>query len=509
MKTKNLAQKRRNPVPVLFFYWATIVVPLYLQRQYFNVVQAKCWCVNFGAVVTLGVTLLYALWNGGEDARQEGPERRRLPLDLPELALLGLGLTAAVSSLRSDDPLYSFLGGDGAGVGALLWLNLALLALLLRRCLRYRQWMWLPMMAVNLLVFGLCVPHSMGVDVFGLHERIVPGQYYWYLSTLGHVNMLAGYLALLVPLFAVFYLYSETILEQILYLLLWGPTCVSMVLCGSDGMYVGLGVAAFFAIPCALHSALRLRRAMVLLACYGAVLVLVRSLSVFAQRRAEINGLSGALLDSSAGAAMLLGCTGAALLCWCLEERITQTLLRRASVVLEGLLCAVAAFFAVQTVQTFDDSWGTKRGLIWRYSLELYQKFPLLDKLLGIGPERLRAPYDELSQMHGGRVVAAHNELLQLLLTCGAAGALLWLVFWAWVLFSGVRRQVWQGSACAFFLPLCGYLGQSLVNSSNPTNVGLLCVMAACYRIALDDGADLRLRFGRREQEQGKAIDSV
>lgn len=496
MNLQKTGAERRNPMPLVYFFWATLVVPLYLQRQYFNVVQAKCWCVNVGALLTLGLTLLYALWTGADRA----PKPRAVAPELPELALLGLGLTATLSSLRSDSPLLSFLGADGAGVGALLWLNVALLSLLLRRCFRYEQRLWLPAMAVNLVVFGLCVPHSMGVDVLGLHERIVPEQYYWYLSTLGHVNMLAGYLCVIVPMLAVFYLLSETIQEQILYLVLWLSACLSMVLCGSDGLYLGLGAAAFFAIPCALESPKRLRRSLLLVACYGGALIVVRAADAFAARRAVINGLSGDLLNSPAGVLLLvLGGVGA-LLVWRLEKQLTPKRLRVGVWLLEGLMSAVVAGFVVHAVFTFDDEWGTKRGLIWRYSLELYQKLSPVDKLLGLGPERLRGPYEELTQLHGGRIVASHSEPIQLLLTTGAVGLLFWLVFWVWVILGGLHTRAWRGRESAFFLPLCAYLGQCMVNSSNPTNVGLLCVMLACYRIARTDGVDLRLMVPNKEK---------
>ena len=35
----------------------------------------------------------------------------------------------------------------------------------------------------------------------------------------------------------------------------------------------------------------------------------------------------------------------------------------------------------------FNDDWGTHRGYIWHLAIRIYQKFPILHKLFGYGPD--------------------------------------------------------------------------------------------------------------------------
>lgn len=77
----------------------------------------------------------------------------------------------------------------------------------------------------------------------------------------------------------------------------------------------------------------------------------------------------------------------------------------------------------------FDDRWGNYRGGVWKRCLKLYAGSDLKTRLLGLGPDRLKAP---LSAMYGKEIAAfshktfdnAHSSLLQYLLTTGAAGTL-------------------------------------------------------------------------------------
>jgi O-antigen ligase len=77
----------------------------------------------------------------------------------------------------------------------------------------------------------------------------------------------------------------------------------------------------------------------------------------------------------------------------------------------------------------FDDSWGTRRGQNWKYSVSIYvNEFSPIQKLIGIGPDCYK-PYEleyhsEYAALWVSPIANAHNEFLTSMISSGILGTI-------------------------------------------------------------------------------------
>lgn len=144
------------------------------------------------------------------------------------------------------------------------------------------------------------------------------------------------------------------------------------------------------------------------------------------------------------------------------------------------------------TYLVFNDSWGTKRGYIWRKSLELYQDFEGMHKIFGFGPDtfgilttkEIRA---EMVNATGQVFDNAHNEYLQLLVTIGPIGMLTYIIFGVAAIVRFCRNLVKHPCVIGCCMAVLAYSAQALVNLNLPIATPMMWLllsvgMAACRR---------------------------
>lgn len=474
---KQIGRKIKEYAALFLFFWIFLVVPLFFENKYFNMLEAKAHVYAVGAIAACIFMLVgFALEKSvGELLPESG--------NILDLGIVLFGVIALISCLLSGSVWESFWGLSGWRVGAFTFATFALFYRFLASNLKYRQNLWIPVLMVNVVIFILGICHSMGVDILGMHEYINPGEFFDYLSTIGQKNGFAGYLCLTIPLVAAFFLSAESAFSRNICLVFLIPALLNMVLCASDGLYLGIGMCAFFAVPYVMGEGKRIRRIFALVCLYGCALFIVGNCPLFSEKTASIEGISGVFLHLPVTVGIIvIGIVGL-ILAGRFGEQITEKTRRRVTVLLEILLILTAAGFLCNMIMTFSDSWGTHRGRTWKYSISLFRDFTVKEKILGVGPEMLRSYYAELTDYFSRKILVAHSEPLQILLTTGIAGFLCWAVIWGSVIGIYLKNSLWKHEAIAFVLPLAAYLGQSLVNSPQTTNVAILCVMFACFRL--------------------------
>lgn len=474
---KQIGRKIKEYAALFLFFWIFLVVPLFFENKYFNMLEAKAHVYAVGAIAACIFMLVgFAMEKSvGELFPKSG--------NILDFGIVLFGVIALISCLLSGSVWESFWGLSGWRVGAFTFATFALFYRFLASNLNYRQNLWIPVLMVNVVIFLLGICHSMGVDILGMHEYINPKEFYSYISTIGNLNWFVGYLCLTVPLVTVFYLSSESVFSRNICLVFLIPAVLNMVLCGSDGLYLGIGVCAFFAVPYIMGEGKRIQRIFVLLFLYGCALFIVGNCPFFSEKVASIKGISGVFLRLPVTVGIIVIGLAGLILAGRFGDQISENTRRRITVLLELVLILTAAVFLWDMIMNFSDSWGTERGRTWKYSLSLFRNFSVKDKLLGVGPEMLRSYYAELTDYFSRKILVAHSEPLQILLTTGIAGFLCWVVIWGSMIGLYLKKSLWKHEAIAFVLPLAAYLGQSLVNSPQTTNAAILCVMFACFRL--------------------------
>lgn len=117
-------------------------------------------------------------------------------------------------------------------------------------------------------------------------------QWYQYLSTIGQTNAQVGYLALVFPVFAVFFVVSSERISTILYAIVVVLGEMAVILCGSDGIYAAIGGCMFFLLPFVWKDNIRMVRFLEMMAVFGIGIMLVSKTPVFAERLEYMEGLA-------------------------------------------------------------------------------------------------------------------------------------------------------------------------------------------------------------------------
>lgn len=462
-------------ISTIFFYYAVIIVPLYMENRYFNILEAK-WHAYLGSVVLLVFALVLVAMKPRENPF--------CPQNTLDWLVIAFALNATISSRLSEGPRSSFLGLDGWHVGALTIVTLAIWYFILLGNLRLSANSWLAVMAVNVPITVLAMLQAMRLDIFSLHADSNPHEYHMYISTLGNGNWIVGYLSLLFPLFLGFYLncydrISERIHAAFLFVL-----CMLMVLTGSDGMYIAVGVMAFGLVPYAFRNPSRAQKLMLVVIMYGTCLMMVAFLPAFVGKRGSMRRLAGFFLRPYIAFGIIL--IGIAAYLALKKIKSTEKLIRIGRNV-EIALTVIVVVISAHALSFFDAFWGTGRAWTWGKSLEKYRAFPLREKMWGVGPEMLRERYEDISEFFGKPLTVSHSEPLQVLLTMGAIGLLIWAAICVFVIYRFIKTRAWTKESCIYYLPLFAYMGQAAVNSASTLNVLLLTIIIVLFRQNVDN----------------------
>lgn len=215
-----------------------------------------------------------------------------------------------------------------------------------------------------------------------------------------------------------------------------------------------------------------------MLAMYSLCLLLTRYLPVFSGKTAKFKGISKAMVASPVAEIILVSAIVLYFFGWkLLGSKVGKYILIAIELAAVVLICA----YAVRTARNFNDKWGTNRGMTWRVGWEQFLKFPLRNKLVGIGPEMLVTVYAQMRAATGRNVVSAHCEPLQILLTQGIIGLCIYIAFWGYLLKLFVTKKFWKSEKAIFFFPLVAYWGQSIFCSVYPITAVLFSFAAGMY----------------------------
>lgn len=522
-------------ISLYVFAVSLLAVPLYMDKAYFNLIEAKAAAYRVlvlpafaaAALLLLAVAVFRGKGTPGRNSKEtvsrrlhaggsSGEGRQAGALSAVRFwfsgsrfctsLLTGVALWSLAATLLSADPKASFLGFGGWCVGSLLTVLLIFGTILTARVLPYSQNLMIPVMLVNGFILGLMLVQAANVDAFGLWKNLDMTIYeFHYLSTIGQKNSFAGYLCLLVPLFCGFFIVCTERVSAVLYGVFCAAGFLCVFLCDSDCVYAGLGLCALAILPMVLASRKNVTRGGILLLLAGACLLLAEILPVFARKAAKLQGISAKVVSLPCGVALCAA--GAVLLLLARRmaeipdnphmpgnEEKTETPgspersrmlqnwgLGRLLVLLEGiLLCGILAA-VIYTAFHFDDAWGSHRGAIWRTGWEYFFHASPFRRLVGAGPEMMEGVFLPLRQTWTMRVVSAHSEPLQVLLSQGLIGLGLYLAFWGHLTATYIRKKQWLDGSGVFFLPLAAYFGQSLFCSTYPVTAAVFSVMAGLY----------------------------
>ena len=137
---------------------------------------------------------------------------------------------------------------------------------------------------------------------------------------------------------------------------------------------------------------------------------------------------------------------------------------------------------AYKNVLIFSDTWGTGRGINWRFAWEFFtEKSSFLDKLIGNGPDTYYIitmdNFKHLMKDAGyGIFDSAHNEYLECLVTIGVLGTIAYIGMLATSLRQMLKnRKNVYAVACGF--AILAYAVQAVVNIAIPITTPIFMIL--------------------------------
>ena len=470
-------RKMKNRIAVYLGIVTLILVPLCIKGSYFGLIELKARAFLYAAVPAVLLAAVLAAAGIFFDG-----DRRKNSVRKSAILLLIISLWSLFSSFMSISPELSLTGSRGWKVGSIMTVVLILTTIIVSGNLQFHSYMLLPIMAVNIFINALAVIQSAGINVFGLQNGLIKEQYYVYMTTIGNSNSYSGYLCLLLPLFWGAFLSCKERATELLYGLFAAVGFMGLIMAESDSSYAGIGICLLFMLLFVFgsddHAEQYLKRSSVLLVLYGGCLLFVRYFPMFEAKRAEFAGLSWKMLCSPVPE-ILISC---GILLYLLAGRLIQSKKERCLLIaLEALIIVTICGFAVSLVMNFNDGWGNGRGEIWRISWEYFCKLPLRYKITGIGPEMVFQAFIAHLAETGSNVVTAHSDIMQVLLTQGIVGLVLYMSFWGYLTALFFGKKLWKSNTAVFFFPLAAYWGQSLFCTVYPITAAVFSFMAGLY----------------------------
>ena len=470
-------RKMKNRIAVYLGIVTLILVPLCIKGSYFGLIELKARAFLYAAVPAVLLAAVLAAAGIFFDG-----DRRKNSVRKSAILLLIISLWSLFSSFMSISPELSLTGSRGWKVGSIMTVVLILTTIIVSGNLQFHSYMLLPIMAVNIFINALAVIQSAGINVFGLQNGLIKEQYYVYMTTIGNSNSYSGYLCLLLPLFWGAFLSCKERATELLYGLFAAVGFMGLIMAESDSSYAGIGICLLFMLLFVFgsddHAEQYLKRSSVLLVLYGGCLLFVRYFPMFEAKRAEFAGLSWKMLCSPVPEIMI----SCGILLYLLAGRLIQSKKERYLLIaLEALIIVTICGFAVNLVMNFNDGWGNGRGEIWRISWEYFCKLPLRYKITGIGPEMVFQAFIAHLAETGSNVVTAHSDIMQVLLTQGIVGLVLYMSFWGYLTALFFGKKLWKSNTAVFFFPLAAYWGQSLFCTVYPITAAVFSFMAGLY----------------------------
>lgn len=385
--------------------------PLYVTSQYENIRHDKFYIfIALSAVLVIAEIpmIVYSAFTDNKSWYKK--------LSVTDYSFVVLIIVFTVSLFCSDNVSDGFIGESGRFCGYLTFIIFFLVYLIITRNYIYKEYVFVVFAAAVIFVFLLGILNSFGIDPLGMYEGYSDEVRKDYVSTIGNKNFMSAFCCVTVPAFFVLFLHNKSSL-RLLYLLTAVIGLFAMIRCDSMSGY--LGFVPVFAVLSLFYTRNKYRKLFwILVAVYSAVVVTFLALFIYFTFIDTVTPLGGFM-----------------------------------------------RFFR------FDDKWGTHRGYMWNKSFEIFKRYNIKNILFGCGPDgyyRVFEPYfGELYTRFGDSVNnAAHNELLNYLITTGVLGLAAYLTLVISALVRAFKAASKNTLALAFAAPVLCYLFQSIVNVS-------------------------------------------
>jgi hypothetical protein len=427
------------------------VFPLFYRNGYIDIMESK-WgffsITTLIAVAVAGIATIILVCTRYEDVKKDSWKSWLKTFSITDWCVILLMVSVLISWLFCDYKSEAFSGSAGKMAGVYFYLILFIAYFLVSRYLKYDQWVLLIYIITNFIVFGLAILNHFMIDPLGMYSNLAEDNYWMFITTMGNINVLAGYLCVFVPVTMVLFCFCETLLSQVIYGVFMVISFMGLISANGDAGIIGIAAAFLFLFWFCFESYDRLKRFFLMATLFFAGAGLIgwldnMNIETVKEPLATLPSFIGKSTVSHLAIIVFAVFT---VIMFLLQKKevVTKPLkvIRNIVFILIGLiaLAGFSAFIYLSTAGSsinlgewdtylrFSDLWGSSRGFTWKRVLIIYgEDYHVIQKLFGYGPDLLGVPLherfnDQIFAKMGAYLVDAHNETLQVLSTVGIFG---------------------------------------------------------------------------------------
>lgn len=438
------------------------VFPLLLgANKYYTFTQTRLIAFYVATVALAAIVLVLSIVRIATSKVKFSPSIIK-KITITDFALLAYVVIAALSAHASFFPQYAYGGIPTREDGLYVQVCYALIYFIVSRTYRYHPAHIVAMALSSLVVCGYGVLQFYGFDLLQLDESGMTYLFRMFYSTFGNLDVMSTYTTAVIAIFGSLFILGKRKTYRLCLLPALLAFYMQIILNTMAG-WVALTICVLLMIPRYTKDFNSTRRLLTLLAMLSAIYQLFQSTYYVFVREAmplaeSLHSPVGYAVVFLMAVALLYGALG----------RHASDMGMKAQHIISCVLCFLGAalvilygfyiysgqeenlFYEMRGVMTgyLNDEWGSGRGYVWRYGLQLFRFHPWI----GSGPDTFGSSFVD---MYGAqtttllRVVVdkAHNDYLQILICCGSLGLAAFLTFLLSTVFRAYRRS---GSAFAY-----------------------------------------------------------
>lgn len=466
------------------------VFPLYYRNSYYDMGDAK---YDFFKYVTIAMLCVYTVSQTIRMIiKRESPLIKFSRQDIPVLLY---ALFAALSFVISPFRAHAWVGSPEWYMGLLAQLLFVGSYFAVTRDGKKIWWNIGILIFSGTLVFIISYLHRFKIDPLGLYAVVSDGYWIAFLGTIGNANWYSSYICVVLPIVMGVYIFFEgkqptaericRVLTGISIFLGFATTVTQ----NSDSAYIGMAVAALFLLWFAMEKVDYFARFLETLLMGLLAAKITGCLQIaFPEQAMELAELSTEITQGNLTwyVLVLVFLVYIFIRIWKRDYIVFGKNVKKIRniffIMLSVVILAVPVLMWLVTTEkmsvdmeifsktgylVFDDGWGTNRGKIWKYAIQIFREYPLSMKLFGCGPDALMH-YTET--FHHSEVMAfgerqiltnVHNEWLNVMINYGVFGAISYLAIFITCVVQVVKKWKLQPMLLAFGASVVSYMGHN------------------------------------------------
>lgn len=479
-----------------------VIFPLYYRDNYIDILRAKKSVYLNVTGILIVLMLLMMLYQKVHEKREKGKVesgwQNRVFFAAVVLSVIAWCAGLALCPYKAD-ALY---GTSGRYLGyVILFAGLASM-LSIAGYLSWNVGLTWSFVIGTSLVYIIQILNEWNIDILGMKGNLLETQHDVFTGTLGNCNYNAAFDCLAIAGGMVFFMVCKEKKSRLVYGIMLFLGFMGAFCCRSDSVF--LGIAAVFAVV--LWYALGKTEKLVVfwweITLFFAASCLTRVLyDVFADHAYKMDGLTLFMLrwEVLTAEVLIVILSG---ICIFYREKLFKSAVRLQKwyfwavlLLLAGMVCLIAVVnllnwnFLQEGLLgklKIDDAWGSYRGYVWIRSLNIYNGFPLWNKLFGCGANTLSYLLDEqygqeMTALFHAKFIDTHNEYLQSLLTTGIVGTAGYFGMILYPFVQSLRRIGENENALFAIAGTAAFLAQAFVNNTQVVTLPFVFIQTGIF----------------------------